>query len=355
MKEKTRQANFELLRILAMLMVITMHYLSKGNVIVSMAKDGSALNLTAWLIEAFCIVAVNVYVLISGYFLVEVQWKLSKVLWLTAQIWFYSIGVPIVCFILNIGEVRTWGLYDWLNVILPLQNEHYWFATAYVIFYLFSPVLAIGIKHISKKQLEGIIFFLLVVFSGFKSIFPVLLATDRYGNEFGWFMCLFLIAGYIRFYGIPFLNTAKKSYMLYSMFVFVIWGTSVILGIISRKGLPFSYAMDMLYSYNHVLVLLASVALFQAFRYIQIPTGIWSNMICRIAPFTFGVYLLHENIAVRQLWQSWFGVEKVKDSFAVFPHLLITVLTVFTIGVCVDFVRNYLFQKIAKIRIRKKQ
>ena len=40
MGTKNRQANFELLRVIAMLMVVTMHYLIKGNVAVSMAEDG---------------------------------------------------------------------------------------------------------------------------------------------------------------------------------------------------------------------------------------------------------------------------------------------------------------------------
>lgn len=68
---KRRQANFELLRMLAMLMVVTMHFLSHTG---SLPEAGNGLTertVAAILIEAFCIVAVNVYVFISGYFLSE--------------------------------------------------------------------------------------------------------------------------------------------------------------------------------------------------------------------------------------------------------------------------------------------
>lgn len=69
---KERQINYELLRIIAMLMIVSLHYLSKGGLLgdPSRAKM-SATGYAAWLLEAFCLVAVNVYVLISGYFGVD--------------------------------------------------------------------------------------------------------------------------------------------------------------------------------------------------------------------------------------------------------------------------------------------
>ena len=69
-----RQANFELLRIVAMMMIIILHYLNKGNLVTAYTTDSSAVNYTAHLIQAFCIVSVNCYVLLSGYFLVESSW-----------------------------------------------------------------------------------------------------------------------------------------------------------------------------------------------------------------------------------------------------------------------------------------
>ena len=73
-----RQANFEILRVLAMAMIVAMHFMLKGGIALPMSEDGSFVNHAAWLIEAFCIVAANCYVLISGYFLVEAEWKLKK-------------------------------------------------------------------------------------------------------------------------------------------------------------------------------------------------------------------------------------------------------------------------------------
>ena len=78
MKSK-RQANFELLRIVAMLMIIVLHYLNKGELLTAYTTDRTVINYAAHLIEAFCIVAVNCYVLLSGYFLVESAWRPGRV------------------------------------------------------------------------------------------------------------------------------------------------------------------------------------------------------------------------------------------------------------------------------------
>lgn len=344
MKTKTRQANMELLRIIAMMMVVTLHYLIKGEASVSLAEEFTALNLLLWFVRALCIVATNVYVLISGYFLLEAEWKLSRLVNLWFQLMFYSLGVPLVCFALGLGEVRQWDKYDWINVMFPLQMEHYWFMTAYVVLYLCVPVLSRGVKQLSQKQHQLCILGMLLVFSIPKSILPIFIPTDSYGYDFGWFICLFLIASYIRIYGIPFLGTAKKAAVSYFALTAAIWSLSVIYGGFAGKGLPFSYAMDMAYCYNHILVLLASVALFYVFLNVKIPRGKGAKIICRISSYTLGVYLLHENLAVRTQWILWAGIEKVKGTFLIFPHMLITVLAIFIAGVMVDFVRDCFFK-----------
>ena len=350
MKQKARQANIELLRIVAMLMVVMLHYLTKGEATVSMVENLGPLNMILWFIKALCVVAVNVYVLISGYFLLEAKWKVSRLVSLWLQMMFYSLGVPLVCLMLGVGDIKQWGLYDWINVVFPIQMEHYWFITAYLILYILVPVLSAGVKQLNQKQHGWMIAGLLLVISVPKSVLPIGIPTDRYGYDFGWFICLYLIAAYIRLYGVKFLNNKRKALFTYGVLVVLIWGVSGGLGWLTReKGLPLSYAMDMVHCYNHILVLAASVALFCGFMYLRIPRGIFGKVICGVAPYTFGVYLLHENIVIRLLWQEWFGITSVQGSFRFLPHMIVTVLVVFGIGVVVDYLRAYCFDKTKKV------
>ena len=80
MQKKERMANLEVLRCVAMMMVVVLHYLGKGGLLPDLTAPLSVQDMAAWLLEAFCIVAVNVYMMISGYFLCESSFKLSRLL-----------------------------------------------------------------------------------------------------------------------------------------------------------------------------------------------------------------------------------------------------------------------------------
>ena len=89
--QKRRIASIELLRIAAMLMVVTLHYISKTGALALPGDEMTPVRYMGGLIESFCIVAVNVYVLISGYFLSAVPFKVSRGVRLLAQVLFYTL------------------------------------------------------------------------------------------------------------------------------------------------------------------------------------------------------------------------------------------------------------------------
>ena len=69
--KKKRNANIELLRLIAMGMVVVLHGMDKGRNLLNPGAYPSVNVFLAWLIESFSVVAVNVFILISGYFLVK--------------------------------------------------------------------------------------------------------------------------------------------------------------------------------------------------------------------------------------------------------------------------------------------
>lgn len=353
-----RQANFEILRVVAMAMIVAMHFMQKGGILQSLSYDTSAVNCVAWLIESFCIVAANCYVLIAGYFLVDTQWKSKKLIALLGQILFYSLLIPIVCWILGVGDVQAWTVYEWIIAILPLQMEHYWFATAYVLMFLLSPVLAAGVKQLSKKQLEITIGLLLVYFCVFKSISPILLSTDRYGYDYPWFICLFLIAAYIKLYGakegglqlgkFKVFGTVKNSIVCYVATAVIIFLFSFLLGRINARIGKFDYYMNMVYSYNHMLTLFASLSLFFGFKQWKPKECGLVRFLCKLAPYTFAVYLIHENIVIRNLWPYWLGIDRVRGSVLFVPYMLLAIVVVFTVCMVVDYIRTTVFKRVMK-------
>ncbi len=342
-----RQANFELLRIAAMLMIIALHYMVKGGIAVPVPFiiRENPVGALAWLIEAFCIVAVNCYVLISGYFCVESAWRPGRVVSLLSQVLFYSLAIPLVFLLFGAESAEGMGLYDWINCVLPIETEHYWFATAYLLMYLFAPFLAAGIRQMEKRQLQIATALLLCFFSLGKTIFPVSLVTDRKGYDFGWFLCLFVTGGYIGKYGIPWLEKRSHAAAAYVLSCLLIWGLAMGSNLLGGRIDAFTYYADMPYTYNHALCLAGAVSLFYVCKNMRIREGRFAETVRRLAPYTFGVYLLHEHMLIRWEWMKWLGVEKVAGSFLFVPHMIGCVLLVYAVGTGVDAVRAWLFKR----------
>lgn len=342
-----RQASIEFLRSIAMLMVITLHYLDKGGILVPLTETQGFSGYMAWLLEAFCIVAVNTYVLVSGYFLVESGFKRKRLITLVLQVLFYSILVPVFLVLCNILPASELTLYHFLNYVFPVQMEHYWFATAYILLYLFVPVLSAGAKQMSRVQLRNTIWLLLAVFSLSKTVLPFQLAIDRHGYDVVWFLCLFLIAAYIRLYGSGRLQKSSHGICLYvgsSLGTFLL---AVMIAYFSKRFGKFGYFAENTFNYNHILCLLGAIGLFLAFLYWKMPEGIFARLVRKLAPYTFGVYLLHENREIKYLWMQWLGIERYGNGHWFVLHWLVSVLVVFMVGILVDYVRNLLFKGIA--------
>ena len=350
MKTKSRRlANVELLRVVAMLMVVMLHYLGKGKLLPDKTLHMDLTGYMAWILESFSIVAVNVYVLISGYFLVESEFKLGKVVKLVLQVLFYTVLITILAFSFGLIGKEELGIYNMIVQLFPFQLEQYWFMTAYLVMYILSPVLAIGVKTLSQKSLK-IVTLLMVAFMCIeKSILPVQIKFDQHGYDALWFICLFLVAAYIRLYGIKILEKPLNAILLYvAGCVFMLVEDFAFLVVYEKLG-EMGHLVGTPYHYNHILNLLASVGLFMFFLQIKLKDGKFAKFICLIAPYTLGVYLLHEHIYVRNLWPRWFGAGASWNVGMFLGGAIGTVLIVFSIGILVDYLRSILFKVGSKL------
>ena len=347
-----RMANIELLRVVAMMMVIVLHLLGKGGFLqVPGSADLSSLDLTAWGLESLTIVAVNVYMLISGFVLAESEFKVSRLVKLLLQVWFYSIGVALVALLFMNEPGSGISLYYVLQLLFPLSTQHYWFVGAYFLMYLFSPLLVAGVKHLSKKQFEVVLTLILIWFSVLKSIVPMRLGIDTQGYDCVWYMCVFLVAVYIRMYGIPFFKNCARGFITYILSSVGIFGLFLLIRMVYFKTGNLSDILIVCYDYNHVLVLLAAVGIFYGFYHLRMKEGFFARLICKIAPYTLGVYLLHEHLALRYKWQAWIYAITGKPSHAI--SLLVTVavsvVAVFFVGILVDMLRELIFKGLHKL------
>lgn len=346
----SRMANLELLRCVAMMMVVVLHFLGKGDILgeLTVAQPLGSVKTTAWLLESFCIIAVNLYMLISGYFLCTSSFKLSRLLKLWMQIWFYSAGIGLLAYGLGICPQSELGIHYFLTLALPISMGHYWFMTAYVFLYIMLPLFGKTVREMSKGQMQAALGLLLFGFCILKSVVPARLEMDSLGYDVLWYLCVFMAAAYIRRFGWGFLQKKGCAIGLYLAAALAIFlGTMGLRQLYLKTG-SFELIIKIFLEYNHILPLLASVGLFGAFLRRKV-SGRFAGIINRVAPYTLGVYLLHENIGVRYAWQRWLGAEKVDSVASLFFYTAAAVVSVFTAGILVDMLRDVIMKGLHRV------
>ncbi len=334
---KTRKANFELLRIVAMCMVVILHYLSKGGILEEAEQLHTVADYTYWGIEACSSVAVNLFFLLTGYMMWEKGFSFKRIGTLWLQTFLYAMLIPVVLLILGIFSMQDLNLYRILPYGLPILTDHYWFITVYIILYCVAPLVNHGIAQCSKKQFESILGILLLVFSVSKSVMPFQFPLDEKGYGIMWALCVYLVGAYFGKYGIPILNKKWKSLVCYlcSALLMLVW--LKVCTVLGRNIEAIEQWKTASYHYNHVLNLLASIGLFTYFSLLEIKESKISQVICKISPCVLGVYLLHEHIEIRYAWVEWLGVKGNMNLGVQLLHMVISVAVIFVVGILIDY------------------
>ncbi|MBR1771028.1 MAG: acyltransferase [Lachnospiraceae bacterium] len=353
-KTKRKQRNLEELRCLAMMMVVVLHFLGKGDLLGDVTTETMpATQVAAWILEAFCIVAVNCYMLISGYFLWESSFKCSRLLKLYAQVWVYSVGVGLAAVALGVVPAADLNTHYYLTLLFPWAMGHYWFMTAYLFFYMLLPLVGSAVKRMEREKLKLVSIIVLVICTLEKTILPFRLEEDGQGYNFLWYLCVFLVAAYIGRYGVHFLQSAWHCVLLYLGGCGLILAELFVCRQIYLQTGSLGLILKVSFEYNHLFVLLASVGLFGMFLHLK-GTGVVGRLAEAMAPYVLGVYLLHENIGVRYVWQRIFGVEQIHSVAQLLLRTASAVLSVFAVGILVDWLRSILAGIFARILAKTK-
>lgn len=326
--KKERQSNFELLRIISILMIITLHYFngSMGGALDTNNLSNSHFNY--YLVrfgESLCIVAVNCFILITGYFMYKSNTiKLRKVFNLVFTLIFYNVLLCTISIVLKIPGYDT-NFYD--NLFKSFFSDGAWFVIIYIILYLLVPYINLVIKNINKKQHGILITIMLIVFSVYPTFIDNITILDN-GNGIISFIMLYFIGSYINKY-----NINKRKIWIYLIFYILMQAMTYILAINDyNKIYPFAY--------NTIFNVLGSVFLFLAFSKLNIK----SKIINKISKHTLGIYLMHVNIFIRvYMWRTILKTGEYYTRNSLILNCVFSVLAVFIGGLIIDFIREKLF------------
>ena len=83
--------------------------------------------------------------------------------------------------------------------------------------------------------------------------------------------------------------------------------------------------------------------MFVLIRQIEIPdVGIWSVMV-KVAPFTFGVYLIHDHLLVRDWLWKILSLTSYANQWIFVLMVIVACLLIFVICIVIDYFRKKLF------------
>ena len=329
-----RKSNFELLRIIAMILIIAHHFSLHGGFGVVQSKPLINRIWILWL-QLGGKIGVNIFVLISGYFLVSSPaFKLKKVLKLWLQLFFYSIVIYAV--FVGTGGV-DFNFKQMVAKALPILTQEWWFASTYFILYLISPYLNMLSNKMEKSTYQKLLFIMLFLWC----IIPTFTNVKNQSNDLIWFVYLYSIAGYIRLWGIDF--RIKNSIVWAVLGMIAILFVRIFFIGLSYKVTFFSAYVRNAFDMQNLLILLTSVLFLIGFM--QLDLG-YKKIINLISSATFGVYLIHDHPLIRPfLWETLFKNASYAGSVFLIPYSIMVICVVYIVCTIIELIRINVLEK----------
>ena len=146
-----RESNFELMRLVLMFMIVMHHCIVHG---VGLYEEGVYVSgnsqIALSFVNAFLVVAVNAFVLISGYFSIRLRWQkvVRLMLWVMLYTWVFSLYKDNgVC---------------WENLLF-LSHTPYWFIQDYFFLMAFAPMINQFFEQHTPHQRLGMVAVMLII------------------------------------------------------------------------------------------------------------------------------------------------------------------------------------------------
>lgn len=321
--KKDRNSSIELLRIISMSMIILLHFLG-GTGYIGIIAEGTKNYYLTNILESIAIVGVNIFVLISSYFLINSnKVKLRKVIDLLFITAFYGLACFTVAVIFNI---KPFSRKELIFSVIPFLASRRWFVISYVFLYLISPYLSKLLTSLTKKSYQ----ILLAIMTLFLSVWPTFLPGGlRLDHGYGiiTFTYLFTIAGYLKLHA-----NFKLKHNYYYLLIYLV--STILTFIMSLSPLPNGW------DYNSIFNIIGAVSLFLFFYNINIK----SKIINKISTHNFGIFLLHSDFMLGDFFYSIMRRTEMMYTEYFVIYVLTCVVASYIVCLIVDIFRSNLFK-----------
>lgn len=342
----TRNYGVDLLRIVSMLMVVSLHLITTHRVFWSEEfyyDDAADLAALSFL---FC--CVDCYALISG-FVGYREHKYTRntvsfvMMWL--QVVFYGVLCCLVFQLAGVGDVDA---EKYLNAIRPISTDQYWYFSAYFFVFLTAPFINRIVDSISNESALSVI---LCIFTVFSILVHFIGSSGNLLNEgysFVWLILLYVIGALLKKNDL-YKRLNKKLYLFTALAACMVMNyVSAFFGLSLYNTVKIS-AMA-IYSYTDPYIVILSVCMLLLFANMNIGNKM-KKVTAFTAPAAFGVFLIHtQSIMFDQVITSMFSwITELPVGLCLPVNILCTVC-IFTVCVMIEKLRIKLFEL---IRLKK--
>jgi len=297
--KKTRDSNIELLRIVAMMMII-MHHLvyhtgvykiiGEKHFIISIMLSGGK-------------IAVVVYILIMGYYSKKSRFNIVRPINIIIKVIIYSI---IFMCIFNFENIKNFSLKEFMQ---------YWFINVWLLLFMIEPIIKICENKLPKTIKRIIFVWMTILF-----ILPNVHLND--------------IQSFIYFYlcGRHFLHKIVEEFDNQKLNILIL----IILYV-------FIVAKRMELAQNSITTGVTAITLFTIFANIKIKSKIINN----VAKHTLGVYLIHDNKYVEDnIIVNGLNIQKMYYTNYFYIYTLGIGVAIFVVCSIIDFIISKIIAKI---------
>lgn len=272
MTAKVRQSNFELLRILCMLGVMTNHVLQTCYPQLHTADFGLANDMRV-LLMCMSITAVNCFVMISGYFRIRQSWRGFFNLY--TQCAFWMLVLTTLSFFFLDGSVMDIGK----KTVFALTGSGYWFMIAYFALFLIAPILNIAFENQTQRQrgLSLVALLLIDIYIGYMHQAPEV-TIDGYSAIH--FIVIYYLGMFLSSISTASVSRGGKNWFLFTLLMVVMHAVKILFP-------PFAIVFSM--RYNSPAVMVASVLFFCWAREWKMQ----SKAVNWISSSVLAVYIIH--------------------------------------------------------------
>lgn len=331
MEKAERNSNIELLRIVLMIMVVTLHFNNeKMGGAFNFAQDNTANTFILYFLESLSICAVNCFMIISGYFLAfNKEVRLGKIVDILLIVIFYRVADYALCIMLG---MKAFSVKHFFASLLPIN----YFAIYYIVTYIFSPFLAKlfdSLSETAQKSFVGVsalIFVLLptvldLVMDLFDLQLEGLSTVSIKGNLAGYSVVQFLFDVIVGMY----LRRAKVNPKSWKLLLGYCGSAVIMMAGVSR--------FPSLYNYCSVFTVVSAVCLFLLFNKLEFQ----NKAVNFVSKSVFAIFCMHVSSVANAFWRKFFITsEHITNVWGgVFVlWVLISVASMFLICLLIDIV-----------------